>query len=220
MSYIGYVYKTTNLINGKIYIGKHQRFEFDHKYYGSGKILLAAIKKYGRENFKVTVLLWCKTVEELDKAEINFIKAFDARNTKKGYNIAKGGNGFHKGHKPWNKGKTDCYSKETLKKIGEGAKKSNHIWKATEAARKVNTGRKYTKEHRENISAASMGKPGTNTGKSFSDEHKRKISESNRGKHNVPMSEEAKEKLSEYWKGKPWSAKRRAAYERSKLKAV
>jgi hypothetical protein len=44
-----YIYKTTNLINGKIYIGKrsHKNPEKD-KYLGSGNVLKQAISKYGK----------------------------------------------------------------------------------------------------------------------------------------------------------------------------
>lgn len=41
----GYIYKTTNLINGKIYIGQHKSEEYDSSYYGSGKKILRALKK-------------------------------------------------------------------------------------------------------------------------------------------------------------------------------
>jgi len=51
----GYIYETTNLINGKTYIGKKQG-KFDKTYYGSGMILQQALKKYGRKNFEVVVL--------------------------------------------------------------------------------------------------------------------------------------------------------------------
>jgi len=44
------IYKTTNLINGKIYIG--QSFKHNCKYLGSGIFLKRAIKKYGIENFR------------------------------------------------------------------------------------------------------------------------------------------------------------------------
>ena len=41
----GYIYKTTNLINGKIYIGQHKSEVFDNSYYGSGKLIGRAITK-------------------------------------------------------------------------------------------------------------------------------------------------------------------------------
>lgn len=41
----GYIYKTTNLINNKIYIGQHKHEKFDIKYFGSGYALVNAIKK-------------------------------------------------------------------------------------------------------------------------------------------------------------------------------
>jgi len=45
------VYKTINLVNGKIYVGLHVTDKLDDDYLGSGKLIQAAIKKYGRENF-------------------------------------------------------------------------------------------------------------------------------------------------------------------------
>ena len=50
----GYIYITENLINGKKYIGKAKYKNESYKntnYLGSGKLITAAIKKYGRENF-------------------------------------------------------------------------------------------------------------------------------------------------------------------------
>ena len=52
----GYIYKTTNLINGKIYVGKRQSSTFDENYYGSGKYFKRALKKYGKSNFSREVL--------------------------------------------------------------------------------------------------------------------------------------------------------------------
>jgi hypothetical protein len=40
------IYKITNKINGKIYIGKHQTKDVQDSYMGSGKRLRYAIKKY------------------------------------------------------------------------------------------------------------------------------------------------------------------------------
>ena len=51
---LGFIYKTTNLVNGKIYVGKHE-FSKDKRlnssYLGSGVALKRAIIKYGKENF-------------------------------------------------------------------------------------------------------------------------------------------------------------------------
>ena len=55
----GYIYKTTNLINGKIYIGKRQKQEFDKYYLGSGIYLKKAIEKYGKENFSCEIIDKC-----------------------------------------------------------------------------------------------------------------------------------------------------------------
>ena len=41
----GYIYLTTNLINGKKYIGQHRSKEFDKSYFGSGVVLLKALEK-------------------------------------------------------------------------------------------------------------------------------------------------------------------------------
>ena len=89
-----YVYQITNLLNGKIYVGKHKSTKHPSKneYYGSGKQIVAAIKKYGIENFKKEVLHYCSSLAEMaDKeAEVvteDFVRRFDT------YNMHKGGNG-------------------------------------------------------------------------------------------------------------------------------
>lgn len=46
----GIIYKTTNLVNGKIYVGQTTRD--DENYLGSGSVLLQAVKKYGRKKFQ------------------------------------------------------------------------------------------------------------------------------------------------------------------------
>lgn len=61
------VYKTTNLINGKIYVGKDESMK--PHYIGSGYILKKAIKKYGKENFKKDILESCSSREELGEKE-------------------------------------------------------------------------------------------------------------------------------------------------------
>ena len=99
----GYIYLTTNLINNKKYIGQHRASKFSMKYLGSGIHLTNAIKKYGKENFKLEVLCECFSEQELNEKEKYFIKIYNAVESDDFYNIAKGG----LGHTciPWNKGK-------------------------------------------------------------------------------------------------------------------
>jgi group I intron endonuclease len=83
------IYKTTNLINGKIYIGKDMHN--NQNYLGSGKILKQAIQKYGKENFKKEIVEECQDEKLWLEREIYWIGYFNS--TKIGYNIALGGNG-------------------------------------------------------------------------------------------------------------------------------
>lgn len=90
---IGYIYKTTNKINGKIYIGQKHKSILDENYFGSGILIKRALNKYGKENFYVEVLEYCETQEELDKSELKWINLLNSRDRKIGYNIAYGGQG-------------------------------------------------------------------------------------------------------------------------------
>ena len=83
------VYKTTNLINGKIYVGLHITDDLNDDYLGSGKLIKLAIKKYGRDNFKREYIKVCETPEEMYnlEAEIvneDFVKQPDTYNMKTG----------------------------------------------------------------------------------------------------------------------------------------
>ena len=69
-----YVYKITNLINSKKYIGKRSckcPIEVD-EYMGSGVLMKKALKKYGVDNFSKTILKICDNEEEAFKWESFF----------------------------------------------------------------------------------------------------------------------------------------------------
>jgi len=85
------IYKTINLINGKIYVGQDSNNNPD--YLGSGLLLEKAFEKYGKENFKKEILEECFSKEELNIREIFWIKELNSNNKDIGYNIAKGGLG-------------------------------------------------------------------------------------------------------------------------------
>lgn len=83
------IYKITNNINNKIYIGKdkHNR----KTYYGSGTLIKQAIKKYGKHNFSKEILEVCTSIDHMNIREIYWIDKLNA--IKNGYNIAEGGEG-------------------------------------------------------------------------------------------------------------------------------
>lgn len=94
------IYKTTNLVNGKVYIGRD--LKNNPLYIGSGKVFLRAIEKYGRENFRKEIIEQCSSVEELNEREKYWISFFNSTDKSIGYNIMEGGQGgncgtYHRG---------------------------------------------------------------------------------------------------------------------------
>lgn len=72
----GYIYKTTNTVNGKIYIGQHKKEHFDPFYYGSGPELKKALKIYNKNVFTIEILQKAESQEELDELEIFYIDQY------------------------------------------------------------------------------------------------------------------------------------------------
>lgn len=97
----GYIYITTNTVNGKKYIGKHKSAEFDFdKYKGSGKTLRKAFKKYGFENFTCELLeeingikTICETEDELNNSEKYYVSYYNCVESDDYYNLRCGGEG-------------------------------------------------------------------------------------------------------------------------------
>jgi len=155
---MGIIYKTTNKINKTIYIGKD--FSNRKGYLGSGLLLIKAIEKYGRKNFKKEIIDFSDSKNELNEKE-KFWISFYKNNNFRMYNIADGGQGGDL----W----TNSLNKEEIsKKLSD----ANHKrWnKMTEIERKQ-IGLKISKSKQgKNIKLPARTK-----------EHSKKLSESNKG---------------------------------------
>lgn len=140
----GYIYKTTNTKNGKIYIGQHHAKEFDPSYLGSGYLLMKSISKYSRDVFKVELIEWCISKKDLNEREIYYIDKYNSQNLSVGYNIACGGQGGNLGP-------------EVIKRISESLK-----------------GVPCSEEKRKKISRSLIGRKNPEAGKKISEKLKGK----------------------------------------------
>lgn len=167
------LYKTTNLVNGKIYIGIHSTTNIDDGYLGSGKLLLKAIKKYGAKSFRREILAQVSSTEELEKLEIevvteDFCKRDDV------YNIMPGGKWESKDRNGLSfAGKSQ--SVESITKMVETKKLTQSP--ITEETRKKLRDSSFSKSKPEEqrAHASRAGKIGG--AKPKSEEHRKKISE-------------------------------------------
>ena len=181
---IGFIYKTTCLVNGKIYIGKHEGSESDN-YLGSGTVFEFALKKYGRKNFKREILRRCETLHELRIWEHVFIKKYHAQDPSIGYNIADGDVN------------TTEFNPAKLPEVREKMLIKN---------RQTTRDPEYRKRHSEIMKEYYKTHPATFTGKHHSEKTKEKIRQKRLGSvaynRGVPASEEQKRKQSEKMKGR------------------
>ena len=117
----GFIYITTNMINGKKYIGQKK---FDDRsrwksYLGSGIALSRAINKYGKENFNREIIAITYSKEESDSVEKKFIKEHHALESIDYYNLSIGGDSGSAGAKY-------IFSDEHKRKISKGNKGKHH----------------------------------------------------------------------------------------------
>lgn len=199
------IYKITNKLNGKFYIGKHITENIDDGYMGSGLAIRRAIKKYGVENFTKEILFDVYGEDLMNFLEEAIVdEAFVAREDT--YNIALGGQGGRLllNYSP--------LSEETKKKISQ-AHKGKHLSEETiQKMLKTRQGYHHSKETRKKMSDAAKGhfvseetkqKIGKHhRGKIISDEQKLKISHALKGRKLGPNSEEHNRKISEALRGR------------------
>jgi len=174
------IYCIENLVNGKKYIGQSINIKkrmFDE--HSRCHALNNAIEKYGKENFKRYILLYCEP-KELEYYEIACIKIFHSRVSESGYNIFGGGKATKTG---WR------HSEEAKRKIS-----------------KTNLGKHMPDESKQKMSEAKLGeknpmfgKHPANFGKHPSNKTRKKLSESHKGKY---PSNKTREKLSKAHFGK------------------
>jgi hypothetical protein len=87
------LYKTTNLINKKEYIGIHQTSNINDGYLGSGLAMKRAIIKYGKKNFKREILEYCFSIDDLIRREKELVNE-EWINRENTYNLKTGGNSY------------------------------------------------------------------------------------------------------------------------------
>ena len=157
------IYKTTNLINNRYYIGKHKTENINDSYMGSGKLLKQAIEKYGIENFSKEILFVFNNEEDMNKKEKELVVLSEET-----YNLCEGGNGgfgyINNSDIVKFKGKTHTdNTKQKLREKRIGV--TNFI---------------PNEETKQKISNAKKGKSTALKGSSQSEEHKKKLSEAKR----------------------------------------
>ena len=162
------IYKITNLINNKIYIGQHVTTNVNDDYMGSGDHIKNAIKKYGIENFKKEIIAECSSFDEMNELEKELVNQ-DFVNNPNTYNHAIGGT------YGW---------KNCLKYKSEEEEVQNIRKHANEAFLNLFKDPEYRKQHAEKTSKGIKNywkQFGHNwEGKTHSEETKRKMSETHK----------------------------------------
>jgi hypothetical protein len=159
------IYKITNTIDGKIYIGKHKTNNVDDDYMGSGKYLHRAIRKYGIENFMKEILFQFDNEADMNAKEAELVtEEFCLREDT--YNIALGGKGGWDVTKSKTAFSGKTHSIETRKKLAEASR--NRV-ASEETREKIRFHNRTNEKRKESLSRAFAYVP-------KSDEHKQNIS--------------------------------------------
>lgn len=198
-----YVYAVTNLLDGKVYVGKHSTDNLDDGYMGSGKLVSRAISKHGLENFRKDILGFFDTeVEALDVERQLVTEEFVSRDDT--YNLIPGGHGSFSWINKHGKhiGRRKVHSDSAKSKMGRSMRDKKHTDATKQKIREQNL-RINNPERAKKISDALKGKQKTK-------EHCMNISKTLKAKK-FRHSEKTRQKMSNNRTGKPCSEKRRLA---------
>ena len=160
-----YIYKTTNLINGKYYYGMHRTDRLDDGYQGSGTKLKRSINKHGNENFNTEILEFLPNKEELLKREKEIINE-DVLNDPNSMNLQPGGGGGLSGEE--HKKKFNSAGGKATVHLLEGYRETHLIKMKTDS------------EYHKNITDKLTGNKNWE-GKTHTEETKKKMSKSKQG---------------------------------------
>ncbi len=148
------VYKATNLLNGKIYIGKTNKNLDQYKLLhikaalknidNKKRYFYNAIRKYGPQNFKWDILGYCESKEELNEAEKICIEFFKSNNNVYGYNMTYGGDGG-----PTNVGRK--FSQEVRQRMSNSMKGKKHKPMTNDTKLKISKSHKGIPKSKEQI---------------------------------------------------------------------
>lgn len=161
------IYKVTNKINGKIYIGSHKTNNLNDEYMGSGTYLKNAISKHGLENFEKEILYIFDTPELMYAKEAEIVNE-DFITDNNTYNLKKGGFGGF--------GYINSTGKNLYGMNGKTPNIKDNLSRGrqTQKTRKENDP-EYAEKIRKKLSAALKGRPGTFNGKTHTDNTKKII---------------------------------------------
>lgn len=181
------IYKITNILNSKIYIGKDTKS--NPNYHGSGAIIKKAIEKYGIQNFTKEVIDKAETKEELSEKEKYWILHFNSTDKNIGYNISNGGDGGDTiSNNPNKKIIKEKVSKSSFTK-GKTYEEAYGLEKALEYKRKLSQNHGSTKYKK--------GKTYEDIyGKDLADQYKQKLKEA-RSKYKTEKERLGEEKYNE-----------------------
>lgn len=162
------VYKTTNLINGKFYIGVHETYNFNDGYLGSGKVLRNSVYYHGKENFKREILEFCNNKKDMYDKEKELVNEELLKNPKC-MNLVIGGVGFINDKKHLeisiyaNKKRNlmlntdENFKKNLSKKLSKSAKINHKKGKYLNLRHDYFTNKKHTEETKKKMSESSKG---------------------------------------------------------------